>query len=410
MDIASDPQIGTIELGSPTSTDTIKETSREPPTKLKSTWHSDMHNDDKLKIQQATAYDGILPVAAADRFRQLELENKILHARLLELEEKQSQQRMTFMPYESATWTMTPPPCLEIGDMDKQTQAVLTVIPRRKARGNAGQPCARNRRMAPVCITLEVLHKMSSLSLAAASDCLGITTAMKKSCRKLGVTRWPYHPHKAASADGSQEHGARAFQGQEHDWDSSNSSPTRTSSCDSGPVSRAPSTDISRSPSTDISRAPSTDTDVVDLDFHAAPTLVQHDQMCDSDVRHVESAAMPQCSLSFESAAHGNETCNEAHLPRPFAEGSRESHPLEDLGASFKSSFKGMSVRLWSERRRSSVVIISRRGSFAAGVEPLGSLTLQLDDGADGHQTFEGDLLGFHWLEDGNGSLDMRDT
>ena len=195
---------------------------------------------------------------------------------------------------------------------------------------------------------------------------------MKKSCRKLGVTRWPYHPHKAASADGSQEHGARAFQGQEHDWDSSNSSPTRTSSCDSGPVSRAPSTDISR--------APSTDTDVVDLD------------------------------LSSESAAHGNETCNEAHLPRPFAEGSRESHPLEDLGASFKSSFKGMGVHLWSERRRSSVVIISRRGSFAAGVEPLGSLTLQLDDGADGHQTFEGDLLGFHWLEDGNGSLDMRDT
>ena len=362
-----------------------------------------MHTDEDLKILQMTACDGIPSTAAADRFRLLELENKILHARLLELEEKQSQQHMTCMPYESATWTMTPPPSLEIGDMNKQTQAVLTVIPRRKARANVGQPSARNRKMAPVCITLDVLHKMSSLSLAAAADCLGIsTTAMKKSCRKLGVTRWPYHPHKAASADGSQEHGARTFYGHEYDQDSSNSSPTSAPSCGRCPVSRASSTDISR--------APSTDADVVDLHYHAAPTIVQHDQTCDADIRHVESGSMPQYSLPFESAAHGSEKRNEAHLPRPFAEGSSDSHRLEELGASFKSTFQGMSVHLWPQRRRSSVVVISRRGSLAAGVEPLGTLTLQLMDGAKRHSTLEGELLGFHWLEDGNGSLDMPDT
>jgi hypothetical protein len=63
--------------------------------------------------------------------------------------------------------------------------AVSKVMPRRKP----GQLLQE----APVCITLELLSRLSSVSLAKASTLLGISsTAMKKACRQLGVTRWPH--------------------------------------------------------------------------------------------------------------------------------------------------------------------------------------------------------------------------
>ena len=66
-------------------------------------------------------------------------------------------------------------------------QGVSTVIPRRKA-GQAGGDVA-----SPVSITIETLERYSSVPLSKAAILLGISsTAMKKACRKLGLTRWPY--------------------------------------------------------------------------------------------------------------------------------------------------------------------------------------------------------------------------
>jgi hypothetical protein len=67
------------------------------------------------------------------------------------------------------------------------------VIPRRKA-GQAGGDVA-----SPVSITIETLERYSSVPLSKAAILLGISsTAMKKACRKLGVTRWPYSTHSRA--------------------------------------------------------------------------------------------------------------------------------------------------------------------------------------------------------------------
>ena len=68
-----------------------------------------------------------------------------------------------------------------------RVQGVSTVIPRRKA-GQAGGDVA-----SPVSITIETLERYSSVPLSKAAILLGISsTAMKKACRKLGLTRWPY--------------------------------------------------------------------------------------------------------------------------------------------------------------------------------------------------------------------------
>ena len=75
---------------------------------------------------------------------------------------------------------------------------VSTVIPRRKA----GQVSSNT--SSPVSITLETLGLYANVPLSKAATLLGISsTAMKKACRKLGVTRWPYNvPTLAKSAPG----------------------------------------------------------------------------------------------------------------------------------------------------------------------------------------------------------------
>ena len=65
--------------------------------------------------------------------------------------------------------------------------SVSTVFPRRKA----GQE--EDHVPAPVVITMAILEKYKDIPLSKVATKLGIsTTAMKKACRKLGVTRWPY--------------------------------------------------------------------------------------------------------------------------------------------------------------------------------------------------------------------------
>ena len=75
---------------------------------------------------------------------------------------------------------------------------VSTVIPRRKA----GQVSSNT--ASPVSITLETLGLYANVPLSKAATLLGISsTAMKKACRKLGVTRWPYNvPTLAKSGPG----------------------------------------------------------------------------------------------------------------------------------------------------------------------------------------------------------------
>ena len=77
---------------------------------------------------------------------------------------------------------------------------VSMVIPRRKKKEAVGVPAKANAK--PVKIALDVLDRLSCLSLSQAADTLGISsTAMKRSCRKLGVARWPYRSGQAASSN-----------------------------------------------------------------------------------------------------------------------------------------------------------------------------------------------------------------
>jgi len=72
---------------------------------------------------------------------------------------------------------------------------VSTVIPRRKA-GQVADSVAM-----PVSITVETLKLYANVPLAKAAALLGISsTAMKKACRRLGVTRWPYTSDETNSA------------------------------------------------------------------------------------------------------------------------------------------------------------------------------------------------------------------
>jgi len=67
---------------------------------------------------------------------------------------------------------------------------VSKVVPRRRP----GQSLNEER---AVCITAETVERLSgTMSLAKASDVLGISsTAMKKACRRLGITRWRPSTH-----------------------------------------------------------------------------------------------------------------------------------------------------------------------------------------------------------------------
>ena len=83
---------------------------------------------------------------------------------------------------------------LDTGSPEDSTHSepqVSTVFPRRKTCDDKRDFSAP----APVDVTLEVLEQLCSLSLPKAASKLGISaTAMKKACRKLGITRWPYLP------------------------------------------------------------------------------------------------------------------------------------------------------------------------------------------------------------------------
>jgi hypothetical protein len=146
--------------------------------------------------------------------------------------------------------------------------------------------------MAPVRISLEVLDKLSSLSLSAAAFRLGISpTAMKKSCRKLGVTRWPYQSGKTSSAttiEGSRENTAPNAKYPAHLVE--NTAVSLAYQSNSGTFS----SDSSSSGS--ISRLPSTDTDLGDSDFNATPTFT-----CDENVLEEE----PVMVLARMEAARG---------------------------------------------------------------------------------------------------------
>ena len=73
--------------------------------------------------------------------------------------------------------------------------AAATVFPRRKPGHTKREPCSA---VAPVAVSLEVLESLASYSLPLAASKLGISaTAMKKACRKLGISRWPYLPARA---------------------------------------------------------------------------------------------------------------------------------------------------------------------------------------------------------------------
>lgn len=76
----------------------------------------------------------------------------------------------------------------------QRCKMVSRVMPRRKA----GQDAKFI--VAPVSITLETLETYASVPISKAATSLGISsTAMKKACRKLGVTRWPYNSPSLSS-------------------------------------------------------------------------------------------------------------------------------------------------------------------------------------------------------------------
>ena len=77
---------------------------------------------------------------------------------------------------------------------ESSQSAVSTVFPRRKP-GHAKRDCSKDQMIGPVAVTMEILEGLASHSLPTAASKLGISaTAMKKACRKLGISRWPYFP------------------------------------------------------------------------------------------------------------------------------------------------------------------------------------------------------------------------
>ena len=70
------------------------------------------------------------------------------------------------------------------GSREDSAESVSTVMPRRKP-GQANE-------VRPVHITLDMLERCANMSLVKASIMLGISpTSMKKTCRRLGIMRWP---------------------------------------------------------------------------------------------------------------------------------------------------------------------------------------------------------------------------
>jgi len=66
-------------------------------------------------------------------------------------------------------------------------QTVDMVLPRRKA------GCLNDPQRSPVMVTPDVLQSLFKFPLAVASQKLGLSaTTIKKLCRKLGISKWPY--------------------------------------------------------------------------------------------------------------------------------------------------------------------------------------------------------------------------
>mmetsp|Transcript_50974 Transcript_50974/g.102236 ORF Transcript_50974/g.102236 Transcript_50974/m.102236 type:complete len:148 (-) Transcript_50974:110-553(-) len=73
-----------------------------------------------------------------------------------------------------------------------QSGQVNKVFPRRKA----GQDARKQSK--PVVLTESVLRSLFNLPLQEACNKLGIcATALKKTCRKLGIKKWPYRNSRA---------------------------------------------------------------------------------------------------------------------------------------------------------------------------------------------------------------------
>ena len=123
--------------------------------------------------------------AESMRANELETENRELRNRIANL--MRALEGTLAKPYSCAPATSTAPAADPIPDT-----AAATVFPRRKPGHTKREPCSA---VAPVAVSLEVLESLASYSLPLAASKLGISaTAMKKACRKLGISRWPYLP------------------------------------------------------------------------------------------------------------------------------------------------------------------------------------------------------------------------
>ena len=150
------------------------------------------------------------------------------------------------------------------------------------------------------------------------------------------------------------------------------------------------------------------------------------DQIGASFANSFEELALKTASVTFDVNHDGSSSprINHAH-PVSILSLSQQSsdssqHPLEQLGGSFRSSFKGHNTAYWSQSRRGSLIIISRRVSMAIEVEPLTMLMLTdsfadsccnpIDEPACHCHAFDENLFAFHFLEQDNESQDERDT
>ena len=123
--------------------------------------------------------------AASMRAIELETENRHLHNKIENM--KRALDDTLAKPSSCAPATRSDPLAGPIPDA-----AATTVFPRRKPGHTKREPCSA---AAPVAVSLEVLESLAHYSLPLAASKLGISaTAMKKACRKLGISRWPYLP------------------------------------------------------------------------------------------------------------------------------------------------------------------------------------------------------------------------
>lgn len=131
-----------------------------------------------------------LSAAESRRANALDAENKELRERVVSLS-RALEQAVATGP---SNWHGLPDFNVAPQSCETNQSVVSTVFPRRKP-GHAKRDCSKDQMAGPVAVTLEILEGLASHSLPTAASKLGISaTAMKKACRKLGISRWPYFP------------------------------------------------------------------------------------------------------------------------------------------------------------------------------------------------------------------------